>query len=156
MSAWVEQLSARGYKITPQRRIIMEILGNSDRHLTAEEIGMQVKEIEPSISLATVYRNLNLLVDLKMVSRLHIHDGPVRYELHGGHNHHLVCMACGAAVKLGVCPMQGEVKRIVDETGFEVSSHHFEILGYCRECSLKKELLPARADAKGGIGVDQE
>ncbi|MDI9480083.1 MAG: Fur family transcriptional regulator [Syntrophomonadaceae bacterium] len=156
MSTWVEKLSARGYKITPQRRIILEILGNSDRHLTAEEIGLQVKEIEPSISLATVYRNLNLLVELQMVSRLNIHDGPVRYELHGGHNHHLVCMNCGAAVKLGVCPMQGEVKRIVDETGFEVSSHHFEILGYCRECSLKKELSPTSAGAKGGTGVDQE
>lgn len=156
MSAWVEKLSARGYKITPQRRIILEILSNSDRHLTAEEIGLEVRKKEPSISLATVYRNLNLLVDLQMVSRLDIHDGPVRYELHGGHNHHLVCMDCGAAVKLGVCPMQGEVKRVVEETGFEVSSHHFEVLGYCRDCSLKRKLQQEKSTAKGGTGVEKE
>ncbi len=156
MSAWVEKLSARGYKITPQRRIILEILSNSDRHLTAEEIGQEVRKTEPSISLATVYRNLNLLADLQIVSRLNIHDGPVRYELHGGHNHHLVCMDCGVAVKLGVCPMQGEVKRVAEEKGFEVSSHHFEVLGYCRECSLKRKLQQANSTAEGGTAGDKD
>lgn len=156
MSAWVEKLSARGYKITPQRRVILEILGNSDRHLTAEEIGQEVRKTEPSISLATVYRNLNLLVDLEMVSRLNIHDGPVRYELHRGHNHHLVCMDCGAAVKLGICPMQGEVKRLAEENGFEVSGHHFEVMGYCRECSTKRRLRQKKSTAGGGTAVEKE
>lgn len=137
MSAWVEKLSARGYKITPQRRILLEVLKDSDRHLTAEEIGQQVKEIEPSISLATVYRNLSLLVRLQLVSRLDLHEGPVRYEIHQGHNHHLVCVQCGAAIKLGVCPMQGEIQKIIEQTGFQVDTHHFEVTGYCKQCREK-------------------
>lgn len=154
MSAWVEKLSARGYKVTPQRRIILEILGNSERHLSAEEIGLLVKEIEPSISLATVYRNLSLLVDLQMVSRLDLHDGPVRYELHRGHNHHLVCMECGTAIKLGVCPMHGEIQRIIEENGFEVDTHHFEITGCCRECREKRRNHEGIIGVQGGEGFE--
>jgi len=153
LSAWVEELSARGYKITPQRRLILDILSSTQRHLTAEEIGLRVREIEPSISLATVYRNLNLLLELDMVCRLDIPDAPVRYGLHNGHNHHLVCVNCGTAVQLGVCPMQGEIKRIVEESGFEVNSHHFEIMGYCPECSEKRKLQQKPA-GKGGTGVE--
>lgn len=134
MSVWQEKLTARGYKITPQRRIILDILGSSDRHLSADEIGVRVREYEPSISLATVYRNLSLLVDLQLVSRLDLHDGPVRYELNRGHNHHLVCRQCGSAIKLGVCPMQGEIQKIIEENGFKVAAHHFEITGYCKDC----------------------
>lgn len=152
MSAWVEELSARGYKITPQRRLILDILDNSQRHLTAEEIGARVREIEPSISLATVYRNLNLLLELQMVCRLDIPEGPVRYGLHSGHNHHLVCIDCGTAVQLGVCPMQGKIKRIVEESGFEVNSHHFEIMGYCPECSARRK--QQESVDKGGTGVE--
>jgi len=154
LSAWVEELSARGYKITPQRRLILEILSNTQRHLTAEEIGLRIREIEPSISLATVYRNLNLLLELNMVCRLDMPEGPVRYGLHGGHDHHLVCLECGTAVQLGVCPMQGEIKRIVEESGFEINSHHFEIMGYCPECSAKrKQQISA---GKGGTRVEDK
>jgi len=137
MVAFKEQLAARGYKITPQRRLILEALNDADRHLSADEVAAQVKKIEPSISLATIYRNLNMLVDIHLVSRLDLHEGPVRYELNRGHNHHLVCLGCGLAVKLDVCPMQGEVQKIIDQEGFQVDSHHFEITGYCRDCNLR-------------------
>ncbi|NLT21127.1 MAG: transcriptional repressor, partial [Syntrophomonadaceae bacterium] len=56
MVAFKEQLAARGYKITPQRRLILEALNDADRHLSADEVAAQVKKIEPSISLATIYR----------------------------------------------------------------------------------------------------
>ena len=137
MTGLINKLSDRGYKVTPQRRIILQVLSDSHRHLSAEEIADEVKQIEPGISVATVYRNLNLLVDISMVSRLDLHEGPVRYELNRGHNHHLVCLGCGLAVKLDVCPMQGEVQKIIDQEGFQVDSHHFEITGYCRDCNLR-------------------
>jgi len=139
MTGLINKLSDRGYKVTPQRRIILQVLSDSHRHLSAEEIDDEVKQIEPGISVATVYRNLNLLVDIGMVSRLDLHEGPARYELNQGHNHHLVCLGCGNAIKLGVCPMQGEIKKIIEDTGFEVDSHHFEITGYCRECQERHQ-----------------
>jgi len=135
----LERLSARGYKITPQRRLILQILKDSDRHLTAEKIAERIKELQPSISIATIYRNLNMLVDIRLLSKLDLHQGPARYGLNQGHDHHMVCLGCGAAIKLGVCPMQGEIQRIINEKGFLVDSHHFEITGYCKECQLKRQ-----------------
>ena len=139
MTGLINKLSDRGYKVTPQRRIILQVLSDSHRHLSAEEIAEEVKQIEPGISVATVYRNLNLLADIGIVSRLDLHEGPARYELNQGHNHHLVCLGCGNAIKLGFCPMQGEIKKIIEESGFEVDSHHFEITGYCQECQVRRQ-----------------
>lgn len=139
MTQLLEKLTARGYKITPQRRLILQILKNSDRHLTAEEVAEQIKELQPSISVATIYRNLNMLVDIRLVSKLDLHQGPARYEVNQGHDHHMVCLECGAAIKLGVCPMQGIILKIIDERDFLVDSHHFEVMGYCKECQLKKQ-----------------
>lgn len=139
MSELLEQLSSCGYKITPQRRLILEVLQDSDRHLTAEEIAESIRKLQPSVSVATVYRNLNLLVDINLVSKLDLHDGPARYELNRGHNHHMVCLDCGTAIKLGVCPMQDEIKDVINENGFEVLGHHFEITGYCKQCQLKRQ-----------------
>lgn len=139
MTGLLDQLSARGYKITPQRRIILQALVDSSKHLSAEEIAERVNRVESGISVATVYRNLNLLVKIGMVSKLDLHDGPARYELNQGHDHHLVCLGCGNAIKLGVCPMQGEIKELIEKTGFEVDSHHFEITGYCRKCQARRE-----------------
>lgn len=139
MAGLIDELSARGYKVTPQRRIILQVLADSSRHLSAEEIAEQVKKIEAGISVATVYRNINLMVELGIVSKLDLHDGPARYELNQGHNHHLVCLGCGIAVKLDVCPMQDEIRKVIQENGFEVESHHFEITGYCRECQARRQ-----------------
>lgn len=141
MAGLIDELSARGYKNTPQRRIILQVLAESSRHLSAEEIAKQVKKVEAGISVATVYRNIKLMVELGLVSKLDLHDGPARYELNQGHNHHLVCLGCGNAIKLDVCPMQGEIKKLIEESGFEVDSHHFEITGYCRECQARRQKL---------------
>lgn len=137
MEEVLKKLSDNGYKITPQRRLILEVITNSKQHLTAEEIAEKIKLVEPSISLATVYRNLKLMVDLGLLSRLDLHHGPPSYEFFQGHNHHLVCRVCGKATKLGVCPMQGEILKVIEQNGFEVDSHHFEIMGYCKDCQAK-------------------
>ncbi|QGT98703.1 hypothetical protein SYNTR_0110 [Candidatus Syntrophocurvum alkaliphilum] len=134
MSYVMEKMAALGYKITPQRRIILDILHRSNKHLTADEITERVKAIEPSVSLATVYRNLSMLVDIQIVSKLDLHEGPTRYEINAGHNHHLVCLNCGDAVKLGVCPIEDRIQNIIDDCGFQVNSHHFEITGLCKQC----------------------
>lgn len=139
MQEFLKKLSDNGYRITPQRRIILEVFAASKQHLTAEEAAGKVKLIEPSISLATVYRNINLLLKLGLLSKLDLHNKPPSYEFFQGHNHHLVCRQCGKAVKLGLCPMQGEILKTVEESGFEVDFHHFEIMGYCKDCKVNKK-----------------
>lgn len=139
MAELLEQLVDNGFKITPQRRMILDILNNSTRHLTAEEIANEVKKIQPSVSIATVYRNLNLMVDINLLTRLKLHNGPARYQINHGHNHHLVCMACGEAVSLDICPMQEKIAQIVEEMGFKVDDHYFEITGICKDCQENSE-----------------
>lgn len=141
MSWPLDKLTAQGYKVTPQRRIILQTLADSSRPLSAEETAGQIRKIEAGISVATVYRNINLLVAIGVVSKLDLHDGPARYELNQGHNHHLVCLNCGSAIKIDFCPMQEDLKGLIAESGFEVDNHHFEITGYCRDCQIRRRQL---------------
>lgn len=137
MTRLLQQLSESGYKITPQRRLILEVLQESNRHLTANEIAERVKTIQPSVSVATIYRNLNLLVEAGLIGRLDLTEGPARFELFKGHNHYMLCLGCGRTIKLD-CPMEGKIQRIIEANNFEVASHHFEITGYCKYCQAKK------------------
>ncbi len=134
MAGSLERLSAGGYKLTPQRKAILRVLEHSDRHLTAEEVAEELARQNQAVSVATIYRNLNLLVDLGLVSKLELHDSPARFELNRGHNHHLVCLGCGSVIKLDVCPMQGLIDDVISKQDFLVCQHHFEITGYCRAC----------------------
>ena len=102
MNSRLQELSNCGFKITPQRRLILDILQKSDRPLTAEETAERIKKKEPRISVATIYRNLNLLVEIEVLSKLEIADAAARFQINQGHNHHLLCLGCGAAIKLNL------------------------------------------------------
>lgn len=137
MTKLLKRLVDNGLKVTPQRRIILDILKDNHKRLTAEEIADEIKKVHPSVSVATVYRNLNLMVDINLLCRVNLHNGPARYQINQGHNHQLVCMECGDAIDLGICPMQGKVNQIVEEIGFKVDDHYFEIRGICKDCQDK-------------------
>ncbi|HZK44390.1 MAG TPA: Fur family transcriptional regulator [Syntrophomonadaceae bacterium] len=139
MTKLLSQLTDNGYKITPQRRIILDIINESRRPLTVEEISDQIKILQPSISIATIYRNLNLMVNIKLLSRLDLPSNSVRYQINQGDNHHLLCTECGKATKLGICPIEGEIARLVEEKGFKIDDHYFEITGICEGCQLSKK-----------------
>ncbi|MCL6634367.1 MAG: transcriptional repressor [Peptococcaceae bacterium] len=134
----LERLRKNGYKITPQRQEILKAFLDGDRNLpqSAEDIHRRVLERYPNISLDTVYRNLNILHDLEIISRLHLRDGRSRYHLNtGSHHHHLVCLKCGSAEAIDFCPFEaGMQKRIAEEKDFDIREHSFEIFGYCNLC----------------------
>ena len=98
-----EELKKEGYKLTPQRRAIVDtIVDNEGKHLTAEEIYDEVKKVCPEIGLATVYRTILLLEKVGVVSRLYLNDGCSRYELvHSDEthrHHHLICEVCNKII----------------------------------------------------------
>ena len=101
-----DKLKKKGYKFTPQRRAILEVIyGNPGNHLTSEEIYDLVKVKSPEIGLATVYRTVQLLVELDILSKLNLDDGFVRYELDTHdedehHHHHLICTECGKILEV--------------------------------------------------------
>lgn len=141
-----EMLKEHGLKVTNQRVLVLQVLSNSpDRHLTAEEIYDLVKLEYPEIGLATVYRTIQLLLELKLIDRINLDDGFVRYEIASGdekkrhHHHHVICTTCGSVFSFEDDLLEGLEKRIEETLSFKVTDHEVKLYGTCKECSEKKD-----------------
>ena len=142
-----ELLKKKGLKVTNQRLLVLEVLAdNRDRHMTAEDIYELVKEDYPEIGLATIYRTVQLLLEMQLVDRINLDDGCVRYEIgqdtHGDmggkhHHHHLICKSCGKVLPFKDDLLDELERRIEEETGFHVMNHELKFYGQCRECRKK-------------------
>src|SRR5690625_840232 len=134
-----KQLHSKGYKLTPQREATLTVLlEREEDHLSAEEVYLLVKEKAPEIGLATVYRTLELLSELKIVDKINFGDGVSRYDLRKEgvehFHHHLVCMECGAVEEI-IEDLLSDVEKIVeDEWEFQVKDHRLTFHGICKQC----------------------
>jgi Fur family ferric uptake transcriptional regulator len=131
----VEELQARGIRVTPQRAIIFEAIEKLDGHITAEDIFQEVQQVNPYISLATVYRTLELLQDLKLINQTNFGRGQTYFALknHGAH-HHLVCVECGHIEEFSdelLAPLRASLQK---RHSFEAHTDHISIFGVCRKC----------------------
>lgn len=136
MKNLVERLKSKGYKITNQRRAILEVFMDAQKHLlTAAEVYEAVAQGEISINFSTVYRNLEILTEASIVVRHNLDNGVNYYELDiHGHHHHLICLHCGVAKRIYACPVELLKDTIEAEDGFTAIEHKLEIYGYCRHC----------------------
>ena len=92
---WHEELRARGYRLTPQRQLVLEAVGQRG-HATPEEIAMTVRETASGVNISTVYRTLERLEELGLVQHTHLGHGAPTYSVASDHEHvHLVCRDCG-------------------------------------------------------------
>ena len=141
-----QMLKEKGLKVTNQRLLVLEVLAeNRDRHMTAEDIYEMVKEDYPEIGLATIYRTVQLLLEMQLVDRISLDDGCVRYEigepgagLGKHHHHHLICKTCGKILPFHDDLLDELEGRIEEETGFHVLDHELKLDGQCRECQKKE------------------
>jgi len=135
-------LREKGYKITPQRRAVMQALLAAGRFSTAQQVLECVKKMQPDVSLDTIYRNLTLLADLGIVHEIHRHTGNVyEFIVPGEHHHHLVCTQCGKTECIDICPVKEEYIVAAEEKGFCITGHTFEFYGICRECQQSEKKL---------------
>lgn len=139
-----EDLKKKGYKLTPQRRAIVDTIVDSEgKHLTAEEIYDVVKNNCPEIGLATVYRTIILLEEIGFVSRLHLNDGCSRYELvHSDErhrHHHLICNSCKKVIEVEDDLLEDLEEEIKNKYSFAIVDHSVKFYGYCKECQSKKD-----------------
>ncbi|MBW4828853.1 MAG: transcriptional repressor [Clostridiaceae bacterium] len=137
-----ERLREEGYKLTTQRRAILDaIIENSGSHLSPEEIYEVVKLKYPEIGLATVYRTLQLLEQLDIVCKLNFDDGCNRYELNSDsndhHHHHLICLNCGKVIEVKLDLLENLEYEIEREGKFKIVDHNVKFFGYCIECRDK-------------------
>lgn len=133
-------LKDKGYKLTPQRRAIVDmIIRNEGNHLTTEEIYDLVRTDCPEIGLATVYRTVQLLEELGVVSKLDLNDGCSRYELvHTEENHqhhHLICTNCGRVIEVEGDLLEVLEHNIEEKYNFKIKNHSVKFYGLCSNCS---------------------
>lgn len=136
------QLQERGYKLTTQRRAILDtIMENSDKHLSSEDIYDLVRKKCPEIGLATVYRTLQIFEELGLIYKLDFNDGRVRYDVYNGtsdhQHHHLICIGCGAVIEVEEDLLDDMEKHITEVKDFEIVDHNVKFFGYCSKCRSK-------------------
>ncbi len=141
------KLREQGLKVTQQRLLVLQTLAaQSGRHLTAEDIYELIKGDYPEIGLATVYRTLQLLLEMQLVDRINLDDGCVRYEI--GHlfegdtkhnHHHLICRVCGRVLPFEDDLLDELEFHIETDTGFHVLDHQLKFYGLCKECLSKSK-----------------
>lgn len=129
-----QQLRAGGAQLTEQRAAVFEYLSGVGHHPTAEEVFLAVKSKVPRISLATVYKNLEALVQCGAVSKLTYGDAAARYDIRTDHHYHTRCLECGKIWDLDAREGADLLKKIKPQAGFEVHDYRVELLGRCREC----------------------
>ncbi|MGQ0631259.1 MAG: Fur family transcriptional regulator [Sporichthyaceae bacterium] len=137
---WRAQLRAKGYRLTPQRELVLEavsVLG----HATPDQVCARVQQTASGVNISTVYRTLELLESLDLVRHAHLGHGAPSYHPAGHDAHlHLVCRDCETVTQIEADVAGELVKHVRAEAGFEVDLEHFAIYGRCRSCARSKEL----------------
>ena len=131
----IRKLSKQGYRLTPQRMMILEVVERADSHISAEEIYTQILARYPHLNISTVYRTLELLKELCLVTETDLGDGRVRYHsMKKGRHHHLVCQKCGAIIDLDESVLSPLKVALLREYKFSADLRHLAIFGRCANC----------------------
>jgi len=131
---WQAELRARGYRLTPQRQLVLEAVGELG-HATPEEIVAAVRRTATAVNISTVYRTLELLEELGLVQHTHLNHGAPTYSIPSDDDHvHLVCRDCGGVDEVESSVVEDVVRRLSAERGFSVDVGHFAVFGRCRDC----------------------
>jgi len=134
------RLRAAGKRLTTQRRLVLEILSAAEGHLDASEIYDRAHARDPRLSLATVYRTLNALVESGVVRQLHLADEHHHFELDRQDRHaHLVCSVCGRIWEVDGAELARAAKEAGRQFGFQVATARVEVTGLCADCRRKQE-----------------
>ena len=142
---WHGSFRGYGYRITMPRQAILDILSKTSEHLSAEEVYLAVRKIYPAIGLTTVYRTLEILVEMGVVFKFDFGDGRARYELSKGpksvlHHHHLVCTNCARVIDYTdfiddeTELLQRIEKGLSKKYNFKITSHLIQFYGLCDKC----------------------
>jgi Fe2+ or Zn2+ uptake regulation protein len=142
----IDRLRARQWRLTPQRRVVGEVLDGPNVHFTADEVLAHARRRLPEISRATVYNTLNELVEMGEVRAVTVTGGPVRYDPNvDQRHHHLVCTQCGALVDVRPGGVEGLRLAPSQRHGFRLDGVDVTFRGRCRTCLAGgSELLDVR------------
>jgi len=131
-----EYLQTKNLKHSEQRKEILRIFLNIDKHLTANELYRIVQGKYSAIGYATIYRTLKLLCGCELCRELKFEDGTTRYEHLYNHQHHdhLICTKCGRFVEVVSSEVERLQEKLIKQHGFYPERHHMELYGICKRC----------------------
>ena len=130
-------LKQKGFRLTPQRRLIVDVIHEAHGHLTAEEIIDYVQSRVEGVNKSTIYRTLELLEELGCVYRSRLGDHFIYHHAEEGHHHHVVCHSCGKSVDLDDDLFAPVEQAVEERSGFHVGFTHVVMRGLCAECRAK-------------------
>ncbi len=132
----VSALRKNGYKVTPQRSIIIGVITGSQEHLTPAALHERVLHEGSSIGLVTIYRTIEILTELGFICEMHTGGSCRSYLMRrpAEHHHHLICSDCGKVIDFTDCHLDKLEHRLAQENSFKINSHLLEFLGQCCEC----------------------
>ncbi len=136
-----QAIRQRGFRVTPQRELILAAVSEDTGHSTPEVIFERVTRKAPSLSRATVYRTLDFLAEQHLITCTDLGLGSKVYEMALEHpHHHLVCEVCGAVQQIDHTVARHFFKQIEHEFEFHVTTDHLALFGLCAHCAAKKEM----------------
>jgi Fur family transcriptional regulator, ferric uptake regulator len=132
--AWDKELRARGYRVTPQRQLVLEAVTKLE-HASPEEIWADVQQTASGVNISTIYRALELLEQLGLVTHTHLGHGAPRYHLAAEADHvHLVCSSCGRITQVPPDAVEALVSALDESNGFQTDVGHLTVFGRCASC----------------------
>jgi Fe2+ or Zn2+ uptake regulation protein len=131
----IGKLAQEGHRLTTPRQAIIKMVAPRHDHFSAQELWEEVRANYSGIGRATVFRTLDLLTELGVLNRIHTGDGCHRYTVcEMTHHHHMMCVACGTVIPLEASGIENQIRRMADEAGFDLLTHHLELVGRCASC----------------------
>ena len=132
-------MERRGLRSTDQRKLIVETFFKAPNHVSIEELLAQVRQQDPKVGYATVYRTLKLLTECGVAFERKFGDGLTRYELadEASHHDHLICTSCAKIIEFEEPKIEELQEKIASRYGFELLSHKHEMYGTCADCRAK-------------------
>jgi Fur family transcriptional regulator, ferric uptake regulator len=149
--AWDKELRARGYRVTPQRQLVLEAVTKLE-HASPEEIWADVQQTASGVNISTIYRALELLEQLGLVTHTHLGHGAPRYHLAAEADHvHLVCSSCGRITQVPPDAVEALVSALDESNGFQTDVGHLTVFGRCASCRAGDRGAGPGDVAPGGV-----
>jgi len=134
MDEILDLLRTDGGRVTPARRAVVQVLVDTDDHISAEDIAGRVQQAMPDVAPSTVYRTLEVLERLGQVEHVHLGHGPSKYHLAERVHVHLMCRGCDRVIELPDTYLDDLATRLAADHGFVLEPRHFALLGRCKDC----------------------
>lgn len=137
-TAYIPQLRANGYRMTPQRLAILHVLHHARKHLSPIEVFTIAKKDFPRLTEPTVYRTLEFLAENRLARAAHIGRGRLVYEIAPNDHHHLICRSCGKELEVEHAMLERLYRELESATGFQLTDSHVTFFGFCPKCKKGK------------------